>query len=386
MSRKQTLVALSLAMGVAFISPLSASATFMEKEINEQPQVVRDTAKVFYTDDGYDKPPALPIAPSEIRRIELVACGTSYHASLVSQSWFENYAHIPVTVSIASEFTKRLLLDDPTSTLLIFLSQSGTTTHTLDALRYAKDKGYKSISIVNNEGSPIALAADLSYCTLAGKETSVAATKSFTTQLSGLAHLATWMGYERKTMDQDASDRAFSYLKDQLAEEMRNVLSRSEWHEQLGAMLAGKANIFCLGSGMGYGMAREAALKLKETSYFKAEAVPLGELKHGPLAMLDEHSAVLIVATRETSVKELQAAYEEIQKRKSDVIVLASNAFHRAVNLPSGVYKVAVPEDIPDFAVIAWAIPIQQIALARSLACGLNPDQPRDLVKAVVTE
>lgn len=395
MSRKHSLVALCLAAGVALIAPLNASKTFMETEINEQPRAVAETTRIFHNYDGYHAFPKLPIAPKDIKRIGIVACGTSYHAGLISQSWFEKYAQLPVNVSIASEFTKRRLLEDATSTLVIYLSQSGTTTHTLDAMKYANK--YKSISIVNNEGSPIALDADLSICTRAGKETSVAATKSFTTQLVVLAHLALALGLERSDKIHKVN-KALRYMnvlmpveiddffKSPLFKDMELALKKNQECQRIGQMLATKTNVFCLGSGTGYGMAREAALKLKETSYFKAEALPLGELKHGPLAMLDEKSAVLIVATHETSTKELQAAYEEIRKRKSVVILLDSS--QRLVNTDkqSEIYSVLCPFSDKNFSVISWAPILQQIALACSLAQGLNPDQPRDLVKAVVTE
>jgi glucosamine--fructose-6-phosphate aminotransferase (isomerizing) len=381
MNKKRMLSTLFLAMTIA-VSPVNA--THMAAEINEQPQVSMDTAGVFYDEKDTFSLPQLPIEPAQIKRIEVVACGTSYHAGLVAKKWFQSYAKVPVQVSIASEFSKAPLLEDPLSTLLIFISQSGTTTHTLEALTYAKAGGYKSISIVNSEGSPIGNASERAFITRAGKEVSVAATKSFTTQLTVLAHLAVGLGLEKKAIPQGQAEKSLAYLKTGLAKDMEGILSESARYEKLGKLLAAKKNMFCLGSGSGYGMAREAALKLKETSYFITEALPEGELKHGPLAMLDENSVVMIVGTNDMTDKQLLASLSEIQKRKADVILLAN--LERQLSIESLVHRVPLSSAHPDFSVISWALPIQQIALARSLALGLNPDQPRDLVKAVVTE
>jgi glucosamine--fructose-6-phosphate aminotransferase (isomerizing) len=382
MSKKNVLASLFLVGAFAFVSP--ANATHMASEINEQPQVCLDTAKIFYNDSDAFSLPQLPIDPAQIKRIKVVACGTSYHAGLVSEEWFEKYVGVPVHVSVASEFSKKRLLEDPLSTLLIFISQSGTTTHTLEALTYAKAGGYKSISIVNSEKSPIGDASDLAFITRAGKEISVAATKSFTTQLSVLAHLAVGLGLKKNTIPQDQAEQALTYLKADLALEMKGILSENARIEKLGKLLATKKNMFVLGSGSGLGMAREAALKLKETSYFITEALPEGELKQGPLAMLDENSVVLIVGTNDITDKQLRASLNEIQKRKAGVILLAD--LSRQLSVEPQLYHAPLPATHPDFSVITWALSIQQIALARSLALGLNPDEPRDLVKAVVTE
>jgi glutamine---fructose-6-phosphate transaminase (isomerizing) len=382
MNKKNVLAYLLLAGAFAFVSP--AQATYMAKEIDEQPQVVMDTSRIFNEDGHVFRLPQLPIEAAQIKRVEIVACGTSYHAGLVAKRWFQNYAKVPTQVSIASEFSKEPLLEDPLSTLLIFISQSGTTSHTLEAETYAKAGGFKSIAIINSEDSPIGNASNLALITRAGKEFSVAATKSYTTQLAVLAHLAVGLGFEKKTIAQEQAEIALEYLKTGLAKDMQAILSETARYEQLGKLLVDKENLFCLGSGSGLGMAREAALKLKETSYFITEALPEGELKHGPLAMLDEDSAVMIMGTHDITDKQLRTCLTEIQKSKATVILFADLERLRSMEFP--IHQVVVPVTHPDFSVITWALPLQKIALERSLALGLNPDQPRNLVKAVVTE
>lgn len=374
---------LYLITGIFLLSPLSATElTNMEKEIFEQPDSIARLPQIFYSKNHS----SFPIELNEIQRIEIIGCGTSYHAGLMSKPWFEKYARIPVTVSIASEFTKQLLLHSPKTTVMIFISQSGETSDTLKALKFATEEKYSSISIVNNAKSSIAKKSTLFFCTFAGKEHAIAATKSFTTQLSVLAHLAAGIGAKKGLMSKFAQS-SLSYLKEQLSEDMTSILGLKSDCKDLGIMLSKKTGMFCLGSGSGLGLAKEAALKFKETSYFQAEALPLGELKHGPLAMLDKNSAVMIIGTDSITNKELETALTEIRKREASVILLTDKDRDFGTEfdeLFKEVSKISLPSSFEDFSLISWALPIQLMALYRSQALGIDTDNPRDLVKSVI--
>jgi len=354
----------------------------MKLEIEEEPAVIQKTLETM---TRLQQSSDLPSLFQKVQKIHIVACGTSFHAGKVSEKWFEEYGKISVTTSVASEFVNKLLFDPVASTLMIFISQSGETKDTLEALRYVKGKGYRTLAIVNSESSTLAKAAKDHIFTPAGKEQAIAATKSFMAQLVVLAQLSLW---SFKGQPEELNRLTISL--NHVSKDVEQRLKLAETLKQEGAFLAQKSHLFCLGMGIGYGLALEAALKNKETSYFHAEALPLKELRHGPLAMLeDKHSAVLILIAGDVSSDDMATALESIAKRKAPVFIIGDEWICKAYE---GELIHTIPMPSKNFTncgvggyfeEISMATVIQLLAYYRGVALGLDVDHPRDLVKAV---
>jgi glucosamine--fructose-6-phosphate aminotransferase (isomerizing) len=355
---------------------------YMQKEIFEQPTVIGETLNV-YAGDGRFHMPDFPFDMTTIENIHLVACGTSFYAGLVARYWLESMAKIPTHIDIASEFRYREpILDEKGITILI--SQSGETADTLAALRYAKARGQKTLAIVNMPESSMAQEADAVLLTHAGPEIGVASTKAFTTQLTVLAAFSLALGTARKVL----SDEKAAQLCHALAEvpsRITEVLHHDDAIQQLAQELSHARDILYIGRGPSYAIAFEAALKMKEISYIHAEAYAAGEMKHGPIALIDEHMPVIAICPPDHLFDKTASNIQEAAARGAQIIVLSDAAgtkklgsiVHRAIQLPS-VHPFVSP--------ILYTIPIQLLAYHTAVIKGTDVDQPRNLAKSVTVE
>jgi glucosamine--fructose-6-phosphate aminotransferase (isomerizing) len=357
---------------------------FMQKEIFEQPAVIGDTlnALINPTTRAVNLP-ALPFALSQIERIAIIACGTSYHAGLVAKHWFERLARLSVEVDIASEFRYRAPAMPPGGAA-IFISQSGETADTLAALRYARSEGQKIIAIVNQPESSIARAADVVLPTLAGPEIGVCSTKAFTTQLAVLACFALALARARGALDA-AREAALAGALTEVASLASEVLKHDERIRAIAAEIAEARDVLYLGRGTAYPLALEGALKLKEISYIHAEGYAAGEMKHGPIALIDESVPVIVLAPNDDLLEKTLSNVEEVMARGGRVVMISD---------PAGVARlgqrlahgVAVPPCDPFAAPLLYAIPIQLLAYHVAVLKGTDVDQPRNLAKSVTVE
>jgi len=357
---------------------------FMEKEIFEQPEVVRRAYGDYVTGAIkaalFEKSNASDLG--EIKHIQICACGTSYYAALVAKLWIEHFTHIPTSVDIGSEYRYNTIAKQENS-LFIAISQSGETADTLAALRKAKEQNYiGSIAICNVLESSLAREADRCLPTSAGPEIGVASTKAFVSQLVSVALLGLTLGdsigFSKKTKQQ-----ALSEIK-QLPELIEAVLNMSGQIEELAWALDGRHHILFLGRGLHYPIALEGALKMKEISYVHAEAYPAGELKHGPLALVDEDMPVIAIAPSGQLLQKIMSNLEEVRARGGQLYVLADdenitkNGFEKSLILPSGLTTLQSP--------VVYTIPLQLLAYYVALHKGNDVDQPRNLAKSVTVE
>ncbi|WP_415402551.1 glutamine--fructose-6-phosphate transaminase (isomerizing) [Tateyamaria sp. SN3-11] len=356
---------------------------FMAKEIAEQPTVLSNTLANYLGTDGQISLPDPGIDFTKIDRLTMVACGTAYYACLTAKYWFEQIARLPVEVDVASEFRYREP-PVPARTLALFVSQSGETADTLAALRYCEGKADKIVSIINVPESSIARESNLALPIHAGVEVGVASTKAFTCQLTVLLMLVLKAAQERGTLsDADLADH-ISALRGIPA--LINLgLEQSDAMKTTARKLAEARDILFLGRGIMYPLAHEGALKLKEISYIHAEAYASGELKHGPIALIDKNVPVVVMAPRDPLFDKTVSNMQEVMARKGKV-VLVSNAAGIA-EAGEGVWsKIAMP-DCPDIvAPILYAVPAQLLAYHTAVAKGTDVDQPRNLAKSVTVE
>jgi glucosamine--fructose-6-phosphate aminotransferase (isomerizing) len=358
---------------------------FMAKEIHEQPEVVGHTL-AHYLDMAAERvllPIELPFDFRELQRVSISACGTSYYAGLVARYWFERFARLPVEIDVASEFRYREAPLDPGG-LAIFVSQSGETADTLATLRYAREHRQHVLAIANVPTSTIARESNAVMPTLAGPEICVASSKAFTCQLAVLACLAVAAGRARGVLSPD-DERSLVRALIEVPRLMTEALALQSQIEPLAIDLAKSHNVLYLGRGTSFPLALEGALKLKEISYIHAEGYAAGELKHGPIALIDEQMPVIVIAPFDRIFEKTLSNVQEVAARRGKIILITD---------PNGAYEVhqdalrtltlpAMPASVTP---LVYAIPVQLIAYHTAVVMGTDVDQPRNLAKSVTVE
>ena len=358
---------------------------FMAKEIHEQPEVVGHTL-AHYLDMVAERvalPMTLPFDFRALTRISIAACGTAYYAGMVARYWFERLARLPVEVDIASEFRYREAPLDPGS-LAIFISQSGETADTLASLRYAREQKQHVLSIVNVPSSTIARESDIVMPTLAGPEIGVASTKAFTCQLAALAALAIAAGRARGVLSETDEKRLVHALIE-VPRHLTEALSLEPQIEHLARDLAKCRDVLYLGRGTSYPIALEGALKLKEISYIHAEGYAAGELKHGPIALIDETMPVVVIAPYDRVFEKTVSNMQEVAARGGRLI-LVTDAKGAAAAEGQKLATLTLPTMPATVDPIVYAVPVQLIAYHTAVALGTDVDQPRNLAKSVTVE
>jgi len=357
---------------------------FMAKEIAEQPTVLQGALAHYINAEGTEVVlPDAGIDFTKIERLTMVACGTAYYACFVAKYWFEQVAKLPVEIDVASEFRYR---EPPVTkgTAALFVSQSGETADTLAALRYMEGKADKIFSVVNVPESSIARESDLALPIFAGVEIGVASTKAFTCQLTTLALLALKAAKDRGTIDAATMTRHLTALR-ALPGVMNHALTIEEKTIKVAQSLAETRDILFLGRGLMYPLALEGALKLKEISYIHAEAYASGELKHGPIALVDKHVPVIVMAPRDRLFEKTVSNMQEVMARGGRVLLITDAK--GAAEASEGVWDTIIMPEIDDFlAPILYAIPAQLLAYYTAIAKGTDVDQPRNLAKSVTVE
>ncbi|GAB3287145.1 glutamine--fructose-6-phosphate transaminase (isomerizing) [Pseudidiomarina andamanensis] len=358
---------------------------FMLKEIHEQPSAVRNAIEGRIVDghvaDDVFGNGSLELL-KDIEHVQIVACGTSYHAGMVARYWLESMAGVSCNVEIASEFRYRQSHVHPNS-LLVTISQSGETADTLAALRLSKELGYKgSLTICNVSTSSMVRESDLAYMTRAGTEIGVASTKAFTTQLVGLLMLTLAIGQFRG-MPASQQEAVLKSLKT-LPAKLEEALLLSDRIEALAPEFADKFHSLFLGRGTQYPIAMEGALKLKEISYIHAEAYAAGELKHGPLALIDADMPVIVVAPNDELLEKLKSNVEEVRARGGIMYVFADKDAHFKGDDSMRVINVTHCDEL--IAPIVYTIPLQLLSYFVAIIKGTDVDQPRNLAKSVTVE
>ncbi|MEO9573947.1 MAG: glutamine--fructose-6-phosphate transaminase (isomerizing) [Tateyamaria sp.] len=356
---------------------------FMAKEIAEQPVVLANTLANYIDADGEITLPDPGIDFTAIDRLTMVACGTAYYACLTAKYWFEQIARLPVEVDVASEFRYREP-PIPTRTLALFVSQSGETADTLAALRYCEGKADKIASVINVPESSIARESDLALPIFAGVEVGVASTKAFTCQLTVLLMLVLKAARARGTItDEQMADHIASLRS--LPALMNHAIEQSSAMKSTARKLAEARDILFLGRGVMYPLALEGALKLKEISYIHAEAYASGELKHGPIALIDKSVPVVVMAPRDTLFDKTVSNMQEVMARKGKVALISNAAGMKEAGEDTWA-QITMP-DCPDIiAPILYAVPAQLLAYHTAVAKGTDVDQPRNLAKSVTVE
>ena len=356
---------------------------FMAKEMHEQPTVISD-ALARYVSDGRDRieiPPGVDFSRCE--RLVMVACGTAYYACHVAKYWFERLARIPVEIEVASEFRYR---EPPLgdNTVGIFVSQSGETADTLAALRYVRGEGGQIVAVVNVETSTIARESDVALPILAGPEIGVASTKAFTCQLTVLASLAIAAGRQRGTLEAAEEARLVATLCG-VPGLLARALALEPQIAEIAKDIAKARDILFLGRGTMYPLALEGALKLKEISYIHAEGYASGELKHGPIALIDEDVPVVVLSPSDGLFDKAVSNMQEVMARDGKVVLISDSAGLAAAN--HGVWhSLQMPACDPFVAPILYAAPAQLLAYHTAVQKGTDVDQPRNLAKSVTVE
>ena len=358
---------------------------FMQKEIHEQPKALSDTIEAIL-DDGFSADlfgaNAANVLPT-LTGVKILACGTSYYAGLTAKYWIESIAGVVCDVEIASEYRYREAFADPQH-LVVTISQSGETLDTMEALKYAKSLGHRhALSICNVRESAIPRASDLVFYTRAGAEIGVASTKAFTTQLVSLFALAVTLGKVRGrvTAEQEAQYLAeLRHLPGSVQHALNLEPQITAWSQQFAA----KNDALFLGRGLHYPIALEGALKLKEISYIHAEAYPAGELKHGPLALVDENMPVVVIAPNDVLLEKVKSNMQEVRARGGELFVFADADSHFSES--DGVHVIRTPRHVGILSPIVHSIPVQLLAYHVALARGTDVDKPRNLAKSVTVE
>ncbi|MFJ4393348.1 glutamine--fructose-6-phosphate transaminase (isomerizing) [Pseudomonas sp. NPDC089396] len=359
---------------------------FMLKEIHEQPTVVQRTLEGRLGNDHVMVQAFGPQAAelfAKVRNVQIVACGTSYHAGMVARYWLESLAGIPCQVEVASEFRYRKVVVQP-DTLFVSISQSGETADTLAALRNAKELGFLgSLAICNVGISSLVRESDLTLLTLAGPEIGVASTKAFTTQLVSLMLLTLALGQVRGTLEAGVEAELVEELR-RLPARLGEALAMDATVEKIAELFADKHHTLFLGRGAQYPVAMEGALKLKEISYIHAEAYPAGELKHGPLALVDNDMPVVTVAPNNELLEKLKSNLQEVRARGGELVVFADE--QAGMSNGEGTHVVKVPHISDALAPILYTIPLQLLSYYVAVLKGTDVDQPRNLAKSVTVE
>jgi len=358
---------------------------YMLKEIHEQPTVVRNALKDRIDENGLTADIFGKGADEifkKVQHVQIIACGTSYHAGMTARYWLEQYANVSCNVEIASEFRYRKSVVHPNS-LLITISQSGETADTLAALRLAKELGYmSSLTICNVQGSSLVRESDLAFMTRAGAEIGVASTKAFTTQLTAFLMLTLALGKENGMTDADS--KAIVSALHSLPAKLEETLAITGGIEDLAEEFADKNHSLFLGRGDQYPIAMEGALKLKEISYIHAEAYASGELKHGPLALIDDEMPVIVVAPNNELLEKLKSNVEEVRARGGIMYVFADK--DAAFEGDETMRVIDVPHCDEPIAPIIYTLPLQLLSYYVALIKGTDVDQPRNLAKSVTVE
>ena len=358
---------------------------FLMKEIHEQPQAIIDTmrGRVLQEEGDVQLDAELVRAlPTDIRRCVLVACGTAWHACLVGKFLLERLAGIPCEVDYGSEFRYRdPILDE--HTLLIVVSQSGETADTLAAVEAGRERGTPVLAVCNVVDSSIARRANAVMYTHAGPEISVASTKAFTTQLTALYLLALYLGRRRGVVD---ADRGRQLVADLVAvpAAVAEIVKQDKLIERIAKKYGQATDFLYLGRGVNYPVALEGALKLKEISYIHAEAYPAGELKHGPLALVDETMPVVVIAPNDALLEKVKSNMQEVRARGGELYVLADLDSHFTAS--EGVHVIRTPRHAGVLSPVVHAIPVQLLAYNCAIARGTDVDKPRNLAKSVTVE
>lgn len=369
----------------AFLVDKGNHKHFMAKEIHEQPEVVGHTL-AHYLDMGAEKvalPGKLPFDFKTIDRVAISACGTAYYAGLVAKYWFERFARLPVEIDVASEFRYREAPFQP-GNLAIFVSQSGETADTLATLRYAREQKQHVLSVVNVPTSTIARESDAVMPTLAGPEIGVASTKAFTCQLSVLACLAIAAGRARGVLSEEDERKLVRALVE-VPRLMAEALRIEPQIEALARDLAKSRDVLYLGRGTAYPLALEGALKLKEISYIHAEGYAAGELKHGPIALIDETMPVIVIAPFDRVFDKTVSNMQEVAARGGRIILVTDPKGATEAPVKSTI-TLSLPEMPSTVTPLVYAIPVQLIAYHTAVALGTDVDQPRNLAKSVTVE
>jgi len=358
---------------------------FMAKEIHEQPEVVGHTL-ARYVDMAAERvmlPLKLPFDFKDIQRISIVACGTASYAGFIAKYWFERLGRVPVELDVASEFRYReapLRKGD----LAIFISQSGETADTLAALRYAKSQGVHTLSVVNVPTSTIARESETVLPTLAGPEIGVASTKAFTCQLMVLAAIAVAAGKARGELS-DADEAKLVHGLVEIPRLMASALHCEPQIEKLARDIAKCRDVLYLGRGTSYPLALEGALKLKEISYIHAEGYAAGELKHGPIALIDENMPVVVIAPFDRVFEKTVSNMQEVAARGGNIILM-TDAKGAAEATIESLVTIVLPDMDATFTPMVYAVPVQLLAYHTAVVMGTDVDQPRNLAKSVTVE
>jgi glucosamine--fructose-6-phosphate aminotransferase (isomerizing) len=356
---------------------------FMAKEIHEQPEVISHTLGSFIDfAEGRVHLPDLGMDLAEVTKVTISACGTAYYAGIVGKYWLERYARIPVEIDVASEFRYR---EPPLlkGGLSLFITQSGETADTLATLRYCKAQGQRIASIVNVRTSTIARESDVVLPTLAGPEIGVASTKAFTCQLSVLACLAIALGRARGAIS-EAQEKELTHALAEVPRHVSTLLHNEAMYERLAHDLSKARDVLYLGRGISYPLALEGALKLKEISYIHAEGYAAGELKHGPIALIDENVPVIVVAPADELFEKTVSNMQEVAARGGKIILISDAGAARA-GCALEAY-IPVPTVHSFVSPLLYAVPVQLIAYHTAVFLGTDVDQPRNLAKSVTVE
>ena len=359
---------------------------FMLKEIFEQPQAIRDTLRGrLLSNEGKITLSSLNEHENKFlkaRRILIVACGTSWHAGLVAEYLLEKFTRIPVEVEYASEFRYRdpiIFQDD----IIIAISQSGETADTLAAIKIAKERGAFVFGVCNVVGSSISRMTDTGCYTHAGPEIGVASTKAFTTQITVLSLLALHLGMVKGSLSRSEYQKHLAELES-IPDKVSEILKQEKLIKEVASSFNETSNCIYLGRGYNFPVALEGALKLKEISYIHAEGYPAAEMKHGPIALIDEQMPVVVIATKKGHYDKVVSNIQEIKSRKGRIIALVSEGDVRVKELAD--YCIEVPESLECFTPILTTIPLQLLSYYIAVQRGCNVDQPRNLAKSVTVE
>ena len=359
---------------------------FMQKEIHEQPRALTDTIEALIDDNHFS--PALfgknaTAVFEQVDSILILAAGTSYYAALTAKYWLESIAKLPTNVEIASEYRYRESVPNPRQ-LIVTISQSGETLDTMEALKHAKALGQNlTLAICNVQESAIPRASELVFYTRAGAEIGVASTKAFTTQLVALFTLAATLAKQRGLLDAEAEQAHLSALR-QLAGSVQHALNLEPQIREWAKSFANKQHALFLGRGIHYPIALEGALKLKEISYIHAEAYPAGELKHGPLALVDSAMPVVVIAPNDALLEKVKSNMQEVKARGGELFVFADADSHFTES--EGVHVIRTPRHVGVLSPILHTIPVQMLAYYAALLKGTDVDKPRNLAKSVTVE
>ena len=358
---------------------------FMLKEIFEQPETITNAMRGrLVHDEGIARLGGLNMTEAELReikRINILACGTSWHAALIGEYIIEEYARIPVEVEYASEFRYRNPIVEP-NTVTLAISQSGETIDTLEAMREARRRGSRVLGISNVVGSTIARESDGGVYIHAGPEIGVASTKAFTSQVTVLSSLALLLGRLRVMSRREGTEQ-IEYLR-KLPEQVQSILEKNAQIEKISREYAKDTNFLYLGRGANFPVALEGALKLKEISYIHAEGYPAAEMKHGPIALIDDNMPVVVICPRDNAYQKILGNIQEVKARKGRLIVICNEGDSEAAAMADHVIE--IPMTLDFLYPILTVIPLQLLAYHIAVLRGCNVDQPRNLAKSVTVE